>query len=107
MSLNTVIKPLPAPWSVGGKQATDVEVRPALLDDLIEAEKEAHPGANPTAFNVALACRQIVRAGEYTGPFTIGLFKKMKPRTWYAIRQAMEEADALGEDLPGDPEAGT
>lgn len=95
----TVIKKLPFPWPVGAQVATDVEVRPALLEDLLEAEKEAHPGVSPTGFNVALACRQIVRAGTFTGPFTIGQFKAMRPANWYAIRDAVAEADELGEDV--------
>lgn len=99
----TVIKSLPFPWKVGGKDASEIEVRPPLLEDLMEAEEEAHPGARPTAFNVALACRQIVRAGDFTGPFTTGQFKGMKPKTWYAIREAMDEAERLGEGKPGDP----
>jgi phage FluMu protein gp41 len=97
MTAATVIKQLPFPWKVAGKEVNEVELRAPLLEDLIEAEKEAHPGANPTAFNVALACRQMVRAGTYTGPFTIGQFKAMKPASWYVIRDALSEADALGE----------
>lgn len=93
----TVIKKLPAPWRIAGQVVTEVELRPPTLEDLVEAEKEAHPGANPTAFNVALACRQMVRAGTYTGPFTYGQLKGVKPRIWYAIRDALEEADLLGE----------
>lgn len=99
---DTIIKPLPSPWSVGGTKAPDVELRAPLLEDLLEAEKEAHPAQSPNAFNVALAARTIVRAGTFTGPFTSGQFRKMKPRVWYAIRDAMQEADELGEELqPG------
>ena len=86
----TVIKILPAAWLLAGQKITEVELRPPLLGDLLEAEKDAHPGANPTAFNVALACQQMVRAGTYTGPFTVAQFKGMKPAVWYAIREAMD-----------------
>lgn len=99
---NTISKKLPSAWSVGGTQATDVELRAPLLEDLLEAEKDAHPAQNPNAFNVALAARTMVRAGTFTGPFTPGQFNKLKPRVWYAIRDAMDEADKLGEELqPG------
>lgn len=94
----TIIRPLPKGWSIAGAAVDQVEMRPPTLGDFIEAEKDAHPGANPTAYHVALACQTIVRAGTFTGPFTIGLFKGMKPRVWFAIRQAMEDAESLGED---------
>lgn len=96
MNTATVVKPLPFPWRVAGEEVCEVEVRGLVVEDMVEAEKEAHPGAAPTAFSVALACRQIVRAGSYTGPFAPAQFKGMKPKTWYAIRDAMEEADKLG-----------
>lgn len=99
---NTVIKTLPFPWKVGGGEANDIEVRPPTVEDLMEAEKEAHPGAQPTAFNVALACRQIVRAGTFVGPFTTGQFKAMKPKNFYVVREALEEADKLGEAGPAE-----
>lgn len=97
MSL-TVIKPLPSPWSLAGQKANDIEVRPPLLEDLMDAEKEAHPNLAPIAYRVALACRQIVRAGNYTGPFTAAHFKKMKPSAWTAVIEALDEAEQLGED---------
>jgi phage FluMu protein gp41 len=96
---NTVIKKLPAPfWMLAGAAATEIEVRESTMEDLLEAEKEAHPHMNPHAFRIALATRQLVRAGTYTGPFSVGLFKKMKPRVWAVIAEALEEVDQLGED---------
>lgn len=100
MSANTVIKPLPAAWNVGGQVAKEIEMRPPLLGDLLEAEKEANPALQPNAFNVALACQTMVRAGTFTGPFSIAQFKSMKPRNWNVIRDAMSEAELLGEDEP-------
>ena len=94
----TVIKKLSSPWSVGGHQVNDIEIRAPLLGDMIEAEKEAHPGVAPYAYRVALACRQMVRAGTFTGPFVVGQFRSMKPSQWAAVTEAMEEAEKLGED---------
>lgn len=99
----TIIKKLPVPWNVGGVTATEIELRPSTVEDLMEAEKEGHPGLSPTTFNVALACRQMLRAGSFTGPFTIGQFRSMKPAAWYVIRDALQEADQLGEPLPAGP----
>lgn len=98
MSANTVTKKLPAPWNVGGQFATDVEVRPPTLGDMLEAEKEANPHFSPNAFQVAQICQQLVRAGTFAGPFTVAQFKSMKPRVWNAIKAAAEEAERLGED---------
>ena len=94
---NTIIVPLPKPWKIAGKEVTEVELRPPLLDDILEAEEDAHPATRPNAFNVAMACRTIVRAGSFTGPFVLSHFKGMAPSTWYAIRKGVDDAEALGE----------
>jgi phage FluMu protein gp41 len=94
---NTVIKKLKKPWKVGAQEATDIEVREPTVQDLVEAEKEANPAMGPNAFNVAMACRTVVRAGTYTGPFAPAQFNAMGVRSWYVLREAMQEAEALGE----------
>ena len=96
MSL-TVVKTLKKPWKVGGQDASDIEVREPTVKDLTDAEKESNPALGPNAFNVALACCTMVRAGTYTGPFTPGQFGTMGARSWYEVREAMQEAEALGE----------
>lgn len=93
----TVIKTLKKPWKVGGQEAADIEVREPTVQDLVEAEKEANPALGPNAFNVALACRTVVRAGTFVGPFVPTHFNAMGARTWYVVREAMQEAEALGE----------
>ncbi len=94
---NTVIKQLKKPWKVGGQDATDIELREPTVQDLVEAEKEANPAVGPNAFNLALASRTLVRAGSFTGPFVASHFNSMSTRTWYLVREAMQEAEALGE----------
>ena len=96
---STVIKKLPFPWKVGGQEVTEVELRTPVLEDLIEAEQDAHPATRPNAYNVAIACRTMVRAGSVTGPFVASHFKPMNPRCWYVIRDALVEAENLGEDV--------
>lgn len=93
----TIIKMLPKPWRVGGKEALEIEMREPNVEDLVDAEKESNPALGPNAFNVALACRTLLRAGEFTGPFVASHFKSMGARSWYAVREAMQEAEALGE----------
>ncbi|MFM9902135.1 MAG: phage tail assembly protein [Polaromonas sp.] len=94
---DTIIKPLPKPWKVGGQEATDIEIREPTVKDLVDAEKDANPALGPNAFNVALACRTVVRAGTFTGPFVASHFNGVGARSWYVMREAMQEAEALGE----------
>ncbi len=95
MSL-TVVKKLPFAWKVGGKEVREIEVRPATMEDVTDAEREQTP-MQPNAFNIQMACRQLVRAGEFTGPFVSAHFKTLRPAQFGAIAAAMQEADALGE----------
>lgn len=100
MSL-TVIKALPFPWTIGGHVAKDVEVRPALMEDVCNAELEATP-MRPNSFNIQMACLQVVRAGGFTGPFAPGHFKGMRAAQFSVIAAAMQEADQMGEDVSAD-----
>lgn len=97
MSL-TVTKKLPFPWKIAGQVATDIEVRPALMEDVCNAEVDASP-MRPNSFNVQMACLQVVRAGTFTGPFAPGHFKGMRAAQFSAVVSAMQEADQLGEDV--------
>lgn len=93
----TVIKPLSKPWKVGGREVTEIEVRPPTMADVCDAEKEATP-LQPNSFNVQMACRTLVRAGDFTGPFVASHFKDMRPTRFAEIADAMREAEQLGED---------
>ena len=81
---------------MGGKPVTEIEVREPDLGDSLEAEKEANPALQPTAFQVALACQVLVRAGDDTGPFVPAQFKGLKGKQWAVFREAMQEAEKLG-----------
>lgn len=103
MSNLTIVKQLPRPWKVGGKMASDIELREATVDDFIEAERDANPAISPNAFNAALAARTCVRAGDFTGPFAPAHFKSMGAKNWYVVRAAINEAEELGEAEPAAP----
>ncbi len=95
---DTVIKPLgKKPWNVGGQAAADIEVRPPSMEDVLAAEQDASP-IHPNAFNVQMACRVVVRAGSFTGPFVAAHFKAMPPKQFNLVVDAMREAEELGED---------
>lgn len=93
----TLIKPLKKTWKVGGKEAAEIEVRPSTMEDVCLAEQSAST-FQPNSFNVQMACLQIVRAGEFTGPFVASHFKAMRPAQFGEIASALAEADRLGED---------
>lgn len=93
----TVSKTLPFTWKVGGAAANDIEVRPSNMSDVLAAEEEASP-MRPNAFNIQMACLQVVRAGTFTGPFAPAHFRQMRSVQFAVIAEAMREADALGED---------
>jgi phage FluMu protein gp41 len=97
MMPENLIKPLKKPWTVGGKAAKEIEVRPSTMKDVIEAEQHAAP-YQPNAFNVQMACLQIVRAGDFTGPFVPSHFTTMSPARFGEIATALAEADRLGEE---------
>ncbi|MDZ7920760.1 phage tail assembly protein [Rhodoferax sp.] len=94
---SNLIKKLKKPWKVGGKEATEIEVRPATMKDVSEAEQSAS-AYQPNTFNMQMACLQVVRAGDFTGPFVVSHFANMRPAQFAEITDAMREADRLGED---------
>jgi phage FluMu protein gp41 len=51
-----------------------------------------------------LLTRQLVRIGNFKGPFTIGMFRNggFSKNDWIILRAAQSEINTLGEDtLPG------
>ncbi len=95
MSL-TVVKKLTFKWKVGSQEVTDIEVRPSTMTDICDVETEVSV-TKPNAFNIQMACLQVVKAGTFTGPFTPAHFKALRPSQFGEIADAMREADALGE----------
>ena len=80
---------------VGGKPVTEIEVREASLGDSLEAEKEANPALQPTAFKSRWLARcWCVRA--MIPAFVPAQFKTLKGKQWAVFREAMQEAEKLG-----------
>lgn len=94
---DTVIKKLKKPWKIGGQEATDFEVRPSSMQDVCDAEQKASP-LHPNNFTIEMACLQVVRVGTFTGPFAPAHFKTLSTARFAVVRDAMQEADLLGED---------
>lgn len=93
----TLIKPITFKWKVAGKEVTEIEVRPSTMKDVCESESETSV-TRPNSFSIQMACLQIVRAGEFTGPFVPSHFAGMRPQNFQKIAAALQEADKLGED---------
>lgn len=93
----TLVKTLKKPWKVGGKDQADIEVRPSTMKDVCDCEQNASP-LQPNSFNIQMACLQLVRAGEFTGPFVASHFTALSPNRFGEIASALAEADRLGED---------
>ena len=76
---------------VGGKPVTEIEVREASLGDSLEAEKEANPA--PAADGLPS------RAGFWCAmiPLVPAQFKTLKGKQWAVFREAMQEAEKLGD----------
>lgn len=93
----TIVGPLKVGIKIDGVIHKDFAMRGALVEDMIEAEKEASLDT-PIGFNAQMMTRQLVRIGSYTDPITVGMLGRMKPADWRILRAAQNEADALGED---------
>jgi hypothetical protein len=92
-----IVGPLKVGIKIDGVVHKDFTMRGALLEDMLDAEKEASVDT-PLNFNACLMTRQLVRVGSYTDPVTVGMLGRMKPVDWRILRAAQNEADALGED---------
>lgn len=85
-----------------GKQKTkhmDFVVREASTMDMLEAEMEASTNT-PLNFNTHMAARQLVRVGDYEGPFTFNMIAKLHRDDWAILRKAILEVNEKGEDEP-------
>jgi phage FluMu protein gp41 len=77
------------------KRVHDFEMKPmATAQEMFDAEMDAGVDT-PLAFNAALMARQLVRIGDYEGPFTLSLIGTLSPADYSILRTAqMELSDA-------------
>lgn len=84
---------------IGGVAHKDFVMRSPETGDLFDAEADA--GVHlPLSFNAQLMLRQLVRVGEFSGPFTLNMIRNLKPVDFRVLRAAQMELDALGEAEP-------
>lgn len=94
--MSTVVGTLPHGLAIDGVIHRDFEMREATVGDMFDAENEADV-TRPLTFNGQMLLRQLVRIGTFTGPFTLGMLRLMKPADYRALRAKQMELDALGE----------
>ncbi len=97
--METVKGMFPIGMKLGSDVHRDFEVREALVEDMVEAEKDVAP-TDLHAFNVQMLCRVVTRVGTFTGPFTPVMFRRLKRPDYHALVQAMMQADELGKPVP-------
>lgn len=83
--------------SVGKEIHMDFELRQMTTEDMLDAEMEAST-ATPMNFNVALIIRQLVRVGTYEGPFVASMVRKLDPKDFNLLSDALQKVAKLGED---------
>lgn len=80
-----------------GRLLTQVVLREPLLEDLVEAEGEAHSTLTPLAFRRALVARQIVSLDGQALPVTPAMLSQLKTGDWNRLALGLNEAEQLGE----------
>jgi phage FluMu protein gp41 len=93
-------------FTIGGIAYTWFEMREPTTAELLDAEQGA-PASQPLNFNAHLMALQLVEVStadggrKFTGPFTIGMIRNLKPADFWALRRAQQELDDLGERESG------
>lgn len=104
--MSTITKSLPVGMKIGDTVHKDFELREPLVDDMIEAEKDADP-RQIHSFNVALLTRIITRVGTFTGQVTPNMLKQLKRADYNTMVNALLEVEDQGEDQSGAVETST
>lgn len=82
--------------AIDGVAHKTFSMREVTVEDLLDAELETDV-TKPLNFSAQLMARQLVKVGEFAGPVTIGMIRRLKPHDWRILRAAQAELDALGE----------
>lgn len=81
---------------IGDKTHLDFEMREPTTSDMFDAEDIAGTDT-PLKFNGALIAKTLVRAGDFNGPFTLAMVRKLRQADYVTLRGALLEAEQLGE----------
>lgn len=87
---------------VGGALHKEFELRDCTAADYFDAENEAGTDKQ-LKFNAALVARQLVRIGDFQGPFNSALLGTLRP---VDVRMMIDARDQLELEGNGQPPAG-
>jgi phage FluMu protein gp41 len=96
--MSTYIGKFKKGMKVGKDVHQEFEMREMTTIDMLEAEMLA-PAHKVMNFSAALISMQLVRVGNYEGPFTLGMIKSLALDDFNALRDGLNEVAMLGEDL--------
>lgn len=82
---------------VGSEVHKEFELREMTTADLLDAELQVS-AAKPINFAAALGSLQLVRVGNYDGPFTLKMVRNLAPEDFEALREGLTEVAAMGEE---------
>lgn len=94
--MKTVKGEIPHGLVIDGVTHRNFEMREANVGDMLDAEFEADVN-RPIAFNGQMMLRQLVCVGTFSGPFTMGMLRGLKPADYRALRAKQMELDMQGE----------
>jgi phage FluMu protein gp41 len=94
--MKTVTGNLPNGLVIDGMAHRDFEMREASVGDMFDAEGEADV-MRPLTFNGQMMLRQLVSVGTFTGPFTMGMLRSLKPADYRTLRGKQMELESEGE----------
>jgi len=90
--MKTVKGNLPNGLVINGTTHRDFELREATVGDMFDAENDSDV-TRPLAFNGQMMLRQLVRIGTFTGPFTVGMLRSLKPADYRTLRGKQMELE--------------
>lgn len=81
---------------IGDVVHKEFELRQCTSADYFAAEKNAEAGKDIT-FRAALCAQQLVRIGDFKGPFTLAMLGTLSPGDMSRLSTAREELEIEGE----------
>lgn len=83
---------------VGDAVHKEFELRQCTAGDYFAAEASGADSNQSITFQAALLAQQLVRIGEFTGPFTVSMLGRLHPADLKRLVDARTELEATGED---------
>lgn len=79
-------------FKVGEKFHRTAVLREVTTGDMLDAEDDA-PANKRMQYNAALLARLLLSAGEFKGPFTVGMIRDLHPMDFAALQDVLYALD--------------